>query len=282
VRTILSVAVAMAAVSAALAQELPVTGSHIAGAPSLSAVRVIERAQIEASGYATFGELLQRLPEQGAAQGPNVNNGADGSLQLALHQLGAQRTLVLVDGKRWVPYSTGGVADLQTIPTQAIERIEILESGGSAIYGPDAVGGVVNVITRKKVDATEISALGGLSTRGDAGRYGLGLTSGFSTDKLDVFGGVGFADRRPLVSATRGFASQPLLYDFASGAASAQGSPNVPSGSVVLNPGQCATATCRDLAQRFGNTGRIFVSLGNGSFRPIQPSDLYDSKRSIS
>jgi iron complex outermembrane receptor protein len=228
-RTGLVLGLTLATIQSASAQDLPVTGSHIAGAPSLQPLRVIDRAELEASGYATFGDFLQRLPEQGAAEGPNVNNGGDGSTQMALHNLGAQRTLVLVDGKRWVPYSTSGAVDLSTIPNESIERIEILESGGSAIYGSGAIGGVVNIVTRRKSESIEASALGSLSSRGDARQTDLSVTSGVSAGKANVFFGAGFFDRSALLSGARGFATQTLVYDFANRSATHGGSPILPT-----------------------------------------------------
>jgi outer membrane receptor protein involved in Fe transport len=264
---------------AAIAQETPVAGSLVPGAPSIVPVRVIERAQLEASGYATFGEFLQRLPEQGAAQGENINNGGDGSVQVALHNLGANRTLVLVDGKRWAPYSTSGVTDLNTIPTHSIERIEILESGGTSVYGPGAIGGVVNVVTRKRATETEAKAYGGMSTRGDARQYNVDITSGIAGDKSSAFFGVGFLDREALPGAQRGWASQVLAYNFNSGVARPGGSPVLPNGTVHVF-GPCTTQVCNDVARAFAGV-TSFVAAGNcpgcvDGFRPVTSSDLYN------
>ena len=272
-RTVIAALLAIG--TAALAQDPPSTGSHIAGAPSPVELRIIERAELEASGYANFGDFLQRLPEQGAAQGPNVNNGGDGSTQLALHNLGSLRTLVLVDGKRWVPYSAGGAVDLASIPTAAIERIEILESGGSAVYGSGAMAGVVNIITRKRVETVEASALGGLSSRGDARQYGLSVVSGVSGDKSSFFFGAGFSDREALSSGARGFA-QPRFFN-----GPPAGSPVGPNAIVSTSIAGCTTQVCRDLAQAFGSNLQNLVFAGQcqgcvDGFRPSTANDLYD------
>jgi iron complex outermembrane receptor protein len=281
-RTMILLGLLPGLVQTAYAQDVPVTGSHIAGVPSLEQVRVIERAELQASGYANFGDFLQRLPEQGAALSPNVNNGGDGSTQLALHNLGSLRTLVLVDGKRWVPYATSGAVDLATIPTAAIERIEILESGGSAIYGSGAMAGVINVITRKRATGTEASALGGLSSRGDARQYDLSVTSGVAGDKTSFFFGAGFFDREALLSGARGFASQSLVYDFAGRTVSTGGSPILPFTTVTSFLGGCTTQLCRDLAKAFGSANlRNIVFAGSctgcvDGFRLPRPGELYD------
>jgi outer membrane receptor protein involved in Fe transport len=283
-RNAIFVLLGLATIQSSKAQELPVTGSHIAGVPSLQPLRVIDRAELEASGYATFGDFLQRLPEQGGAEGPNVNNGGDGSTQLGLHNLTPARTLVLVDGKRWVSHSPAafGATDLSTIPTEAIERIEILESGGSAAYGTGAIGGVVNLITRKRSDGTEASALGSLSSRGDARQYNLSVTSGLSGDKSSFFFGAGYGGREALLSGARGFATSQLAYNVATGGASRLGSPFLPAATVEFSPG-CTTKVCQDLQRAFGVADRGYVAAGAcagcvDGFRPATAADLYNTQ----
>ncbi|HEX4384010.1 MAG TPA: TonB-dependent receptor plug domain-containing protein, partial [Myxococcales bacterium] len=283
-RTAIFVLLGLATIQSAKAQDLPVTGSHISGTPSLQPLRVIDRAELEASGYATFGDFLQRLPEQGGAQGPNVNNGGDGSTQLALHNLTAARTLVLVDGKRWVSHATLalGAVDLSTIPTESIERIEILESGGSAIYGANAVGGVLNIITRKRSDGVEASALGSLSSRGDARQYNLSVTSGLTGDKSSFFFGAGYFDREALLAGTRGFATSQLAYDATTGGASRFGSLFLPS-ATVGSLSACTSKVCQDLQRAFGPGVQTYVAAGAcagcvDGFRPRTAGDSYNSQ----
>lgn len=127
-----------------------VTGSRISRAEmeSASPVTVITRDVIIAAGITDVGSLIQRLPSMsGSPIGTTTNNGGNGSVQVDLRGMGVNRTLTLVNGKRTVD---GG--DYQTIPVTMIERVEILKDGGSAIYGADAVAGVVNIITRKDYD----------------------------------------------------------------------------------------------------------------------------------
>ncbi|HEY2031331.1 MAG TPA: TonB-dependent receptor [Myxococcales bacterium] len=273
------IALFAAAAASAAAQEAPQTGSHVASAEAVSDVRVIERAQIERSGYATFGELLQQLPEEGAAENPNVNNGSSGITALSLHNLGATRTLVLVDGKRWAPFGVAGITDVSSIPTHLIDRIEILESGGSAAYGSGAIGGVVNVITRKHSSETEAQAFGGLSTHGDAEQFDLSLTSGLQLDKAAFFAGAGYVDEQPV--GTRGFSTTPLAYDFVNHVATPFGSSILPQATVVLDPSQCTTVTCLDLARAFGAGSQKFVAAGPcagcvDGFRPATAADRYN------
>lgn len=138
-------------------EEVMVTGSYIkrADLDSASPVTVISQDDIKLTGITDVGDLLQRLPSMsGSPIGTTTNNGGNGSVQIDLRGLGTVRTLTLVNGKRTVD---GG--DYQTIPAAMIDRVEILKDGASAIYGADAVAGVVNIITRQDFDGVEIELL---------------------------------------------------------------------------------------------------------------------------
>src|SRR6202035_2589624 len=150
-------------------QEVVITGSRIAQsvAQSTQPLSVISAADIEKTGLASVGDLLQQLTTGGSALNAKIQSSGNfgyppdgggigaGSAQVDLRNLESKRTLVLVDGLRWVNESSAsgvsGSADLNTIPLSVVERIEVLEDGASAIYGSDAIAGVVNIITRKKV-----------------------------------------------------------------------------------------------------------------------------------
>jgi iron complex outermembrane receptor protein len=147
-----------------------VTGSRIKQTDKVTSqpVAIITRAQIDKSGATSIGEFLQQLTASGKALNTKFNSSGNfgyppggggigaGSSQVDLRNLGSQRVLVLVDGIRWVNESSAsgvsGSADLNTIPLAIVDRIEVLEDGASAIYGSDAIAGVVNVITRKKYE----------------------------------------------------------------------------------------------------------------------------------
>src|SRR5438874_12990564 len=156
-------------------EEIVVTGPRVRrkDLTTPAPVTVISREQLTASGVSTIGEFLQQQPEQGSALNTQVNNGGDGETQVNLRDLGAQRTLVLIDGKRMVQGGLGNFSgvDLNSIPTAAVDRVEILKDGASAVYGSDAIAGVVNIITRKRMDGVEINGYTGMSQRGDANVY---------------------------------------------------------------------------------------------------------------
>jgi len=146
----------------AVIEEISVTGSRIRGAnpDSFSPVAVITLEDIQISGAISIGELLQQLPSQGSGLNRNYNNGGSGAVRMDFRNLGAGRTLVLVDGKRWINSGEGANAsvDLNTIPTAAIARVEILKDGASAVYGSDAIGAVINIITKDDFEGVEFQA----------------------------------------------------------------------------------------------------------------------------
>ena len=143
-------------------QTFEVTGSRIRRVDFESAqpVVVLTREDIERTGLVNIGDLLQEVPMAGSALNRTFNNGGTGTTEVDLRNLGSNRTLVLVDGHRWIngtSFAGTGAVDLNTIPTAIIERIEILKDGASAIYGSDAIAGVINFITRKDVTGVQAS-----------------------------------------------------------------------------------------------------------------------------
>ncbi|MDE1986483.1 MAG: TonB-dependent receptor plug domain-containing protein, partial [Alphaproteobacteria bacterium] len=146
-------AAAVSLSSTALAQgaveTVVVTGSHIASPNLQSTSPVIEAtaADIQIQGVTKVEDLLNQMPQVFAGQNATVSNGATGTAEVDLRGLGCDRTLVLIDGKR-LPYGSAldSCADLNQVPTQLVDRVEVLTGGASAVYGSDAVAGVVNFI----------------------------------------------------------------------------------------------------------------------------------------
>lgn len=175
-------AMALAALTpAALAQEasqrVEVTGSSIKQSLEQQAlpVQIITRDEIAKTGAVNIEALLMALPSVSAAGGITKSMGAGvstyGRSSISLRGLGDQRTLILQDGRRLAPFGTNSAAvDINAIPVESIERIEVLTDGASSIYGSDAMAGVVNVITRKNQQGIEVSAGSGQATRHGGGK----------------------------------------------------------------------------------------------------------------
>jgi iron complex outermembrane receptor protein len=282
-------------------EEITVTGSRIRrkDLTTPAPVTVLSRQQLQNSSVATVGDFLQMMPEQGNAPNTAVNNGGNGTTQINLRSLDPRRTLVLVDGKRFVFSGSGADAtvDLNSIPTAAIERIEVLKDGASAIYGSDAIAGVVNIITRHKLNGTEVSAYGGASQHADAQVYDFNVLSGVSSDRGSFLFGAGYFDQHSFLASSRGWARTALNFDYATGIESPAGSINVPQGVVLgldpspsipgATPGSppilCPTVACRELFARFGAGAKNFIfdplnplSTPSGFRRFVSPADRYN------
>jgi len=151
-------------------ETIVVTGSNIrrVDIETANPVLTIDHAQIQASGKLTLGDLVQQLPSMaGNATNPNVNNGGGtGASTISLRGLGSNRSLLLINGHR-IPTV---LQDLNIIPASAVERIEVLSDGSSAVYGSDAVAGVVNIITRTNYQGAEFGADYGISDHDDGSR----------------------------------------------------------------------------------------------------------------
>jgi iron complex outermembrane receptor protein len=179
---------APAASTDASLQEVVVTGSRISvpNQVSISPVTFLSGLDVERTGVTRVEDLLNALPQVFASQGANISNGADGTATVDLRGLGAKRTLVLVNGLRLGPGDprTGAAADINMIPAEMIDSIEVLTGGASSTYGADAVGGVVNF---KLLDHFE-----GVKIIADAGIYNHKNTNTEGT--LDAVAASGFQE----------------------------------------------------------------------------------------
>lgn len=197
---------------------LVVTGTRLPG-HGPSPVTIIDRADIAESGASTVTQILQTLP-QNFGGGPNEatrsGDGANNLLQgssINLRGLGADSTLVLMNGRR---ISTTGTAnglfvDVSTIPVSAIERVEVLTDGASAIYGSDAIGGVVNFILRDDFTGVETSIRYGAAYDGAVAETSASQVFGWSGDRARIFAVYDFYQREALANADRSFAENSDL-----------------------------------------------------------------------
>lgn len=221
-------------------EEIVVTGTRIRrkDLTTPAPVTVITRDQVIASGKVSVGDYIQSLPEQGNAVNTTVNNGGDGSTRVNLRGLGTGRTLVLVNGRRMVgvgsPQFLDTSVDLNMIPSSAVERIEILKDGASAVYGSDAIGGVVNIITRKDLDGVEASAYGGVSSYNDAQYVSVSATGGTRSDRGELLFNLGYDKNYASFAGDRSYSQTQLLYDYGSGDVFPNGSSAIPAGRFTV------------------------------------------------
>jgi iron complex outermembrane receptor protein len=171
---------------------LLVTGAQIRHVGSISPLALVTRQSMDRQGQTTVADMLQAMPQNfgGVATPASEAIGSDrigtndtGATGVDLRGLGATATLVLVDGHRMAGSGIqGDFADVSAIPTSAVDHVEVLLDGASALYGSDAVGGVVNIILRRHFDGAETRALGSFTSDGGAGETQLGQTFGKSWD----------------------------------------------------------------------------------------------------
>lgn len=204
-------------------QEVVVTGTHISGAaPQSVPLMEFSREDIDQAGYPTLQGFMNSIPQNLGAVGSgsagllenNLAANAGFGTGVDLRGLGFESTLVLVDGHRLPPGGPeGAFTDVSVIPLSAIERIEILMDGASAIYGSDAVGGVVNYILRKDEAGAESSIGYGSVTHGGLKDFNASQSVGSHWSGGSGFLSYEFHDGTPLESADRSFSRTSLMKD---------------------------------------------------------------------
>ncbi len=195
-------------------QTVVVTGSRIRSADIETAqpIIVMDRTQIEHQGFNSVADILSNLPQAGTppiSRSSVLASGEDvGGYYIDMRNLGANRTLILLNGKR-LGTTTSGLQDLSQIPVSAIDRIEVLKDGASAIYGSDAIAGVVNIITRKNFDGAEASAYVGQYGQGDGDKQTYSMTMGAHSDKGSITLSAEYSKEDPVWARDRSFSAYP-------------------------------------------------------------------------
>ncbi|KQZ28203.1 hypothetical protein ASD58_12260 [Duganella sp. Root1480D1] len=237
----------------AYAQNMPrveITGSSIKRIEGEAAlpVEIIKREDIEKTGVTTAAELLQKISSNvgGLTDGASVSDvmgGQRGFNGANLRGLGVSSTLVLLNGRRMANFASPGDnsgVDLNNIPAGAIQRVEVLKDGASAIYGTDAMGGVINFITRKDYQGGDASMYALGTSEGGGGKKSATLSGGFgnlTTDRYNVFGALDVQKTDRLASSQREFMQEYSLPDRLSPQLSSYSFP----GNVDLTSAQLAT-----------------------------------------
>lgn len=191
-----------------------VTGSHLAQDASAQAspLQVITAGDIQRSGAASIAEVLERLAANGMGTLTQANPGADaaGAAGIALRGLTVGATLVLVDGHRMAPYplpddGQRDFVDLASLPMSSVERIEVLKDGASAIYGSDAIAGVVNVVLKHHVHGDQLDLQGGSTARGDGRSRQLALLHGYGDEQAghDGYFSLEYAEQSAILLSSR-------------------------------------------------------------------------------
>lgn len=192
-------------------EEVVITGSRIARSnlTDYGQITVVDAKEIELSGVTTIDELLRGFPSvtlQGINR--NNNNGGNGFATLDLRNLGAARTLILVNGRRYI----SEIVDINDIPVQMIERVEVLLDGASAVYGSDAIAGVINFILKDDFEGISAEVVGGMTPRIDGESIALAVTGGVGNAKGNITAGLQYLNRDKIEQKDREWAQEPLVY----------------------------------------------------------------------
>jgi len=193
--------------STAKVERIEVTGSRIkrTDLESSSPISVFSAEDLAASGFVTVEKFIHSIPAlNGGYNGSNTNNGSGGFASANLRGLGATRTLILINGRR---YASG---DLNSIPMSFIERVEVLRDGASTIYGSDAIAGVINFITKRNFEGVELVSQYDKAAEGDGETTKLGATIGSSSAKGNVVLSLEYTNRNAIWQGDRDFSAVPL------------------------------------------------------------------------
>ncbi|HUD92457.1 TonB-dependent receptor domain-containing protein [Sphingobium sp.] len=204
-----------------------VTGSRIRQNPldQDKPIVTVDQQAIARTGLTSIADVLQRIPSAAGGLNTKTNNAGNiggppdgtgvssGSAEVDLRYLGAKRTLILVDGMRYVNGSAaGGIpasVDLNTIPQSMIERVEVLQSGASPLYGSDAVAGVVNIITKQSQKGLDFSAQFGTYEQGDGETYDINASYGIQSDRVSIVFGGNYVKQQAISTADRSISQWP-------------------------------------------------------------------------
>ncbi|MEO8114114.1 MAG: TonB-dependent receptor [Phenylobacterium sp.] len=228
--------------------EIVVTGSRIPRSEltSVQPIQVITSESMDRRGFTNVADALNDMPSAGIPISPIGDQGSFGTGRnfINIFNLGTNRTLVLVNGRRFVganPASiftganAGGQVDLNSIPTGLVDRIETIQAGGSAIYGSDAIAGVINIITKTQYDGIEIDGLYGISDKSDAESWRGRILAGhkFFDDRLSLTGSYEYNETTSLGYKDRHATAQQLT--FANNPGNTGGADNIPGAIMIFN-----------------------------------------------
>jgi iron complex outermembrane receptor protein len=200
-------------------EEVLVTGSAIKRSENLEGslpIQVFGRGELDRSGVVTTSDFIEAIPAmQGfTTSGDSVGGNGGGVRTASIHDIGEQYTLVLLNGRRMAPSDSGGTIDLTAIPMSMLQQVDVLTDGASALYGSDAIAGVVNFQLKKEVEGTKVSVRYAEPEEGAGETLDLDLITGFGSldsDGYAVVLGVNHQEQKQLAAVDRDFAKTGLI-----------------------------------------------------------------------
>jgi iron complex outermembrane receptor protein len=224
-------------------ERIEVTGSHIKriDVEGVSPVVTVTRKDIEKTGYNAIADVIRDLSVNsfGSARETSGSNAA-GVAEVDLRGLGSSNTLVLLNGQRLPSDAVSGAVDLNLIPMAAVERIEILKDGASAIYGSDALGGVVNIITRKDFKGSQVSMTQTLPEMKGGAKSEISLVNGVNSENFNMVNVLQYRDNKVVYSRDRFWDNNVSLSgspgSYQNAGAKWHADPNCPASQIVHQP----------------------------------------------
>ncbi|MEZ0495062.1 TonB-dependent receptor domain-containing protein [Sphingomonas sp. IW22] len=261
--------------------DLVVTGSRLirTDLQAPSPTTVVSDEDIKLSGNVTLEKTMNEFPQLASGNTSTVNNGGgSGILTANLRGLGAPRTLVMVNGRRFIPADSSGNVDLASIPDALIRRVDIITGGASAVYGSDAVAGAINFVLNDRFEGVEVAAQYGLTDRGDAASKKLDLTFGTGTSdgRGNVALSASWTRQDSITQSSREFGRVPL--GEVNGQLVYSGSGSIPGTRVPLSVSQRNQLVGVDLTPSGACTSITGIRFGeNSQVLPYcQPQDTYN------
>lgn len=261
-------------------EEVVVTGSRIPRKDVVanSPVNVLQAEEFRLGSFTEVEEVLNSLPQTVASNGASTNNPGNGQANVDLRNLGTQRTLVLVNGRRFVGAGTNGVVDLNNIPAALIERVEVVTGGASAVYGSDAMAGVVNFITKRDFEGLATNTQYGITEEGDGERFSADVTLGATTSdgRGNVVISANYFKRDQVLAAAREHAATQF------NEVTINGVPSIaPGGSTTIPQGRLNSNTLDDLGilDSFGDpigSNGILITDDGRARAVVRPDDEFN------
>lgn len=266
---------------AAQEEAIVVTGSRLVRTDleAPSPLTVVGEDDIKLSGSVTLENTINKFPQLASGNTSNVNNGGgSGVLTANLRGLGATRTLVLVNGRRFIPANSDGQVDLSSIPDALIKRVEIITGGASAVYGSDAIAGAVNFLLKNDFNGVEASYRYGQTFEDDGASHKVDLTVGTNLDdgRGNVTLSTSYTKRDPIFQSARAFSRVPL--DTIGGKLVPGGSSAIPGTRIGFSSGDLQKLVGVNLTPSGNCTVVNGIRFGaNGEVLPYcNPEDAYN------
>lgn len=188
-------------------ERISVTGSRISrpGAVSASPISSMGAEEISMMQTPQIEDVLRSLPGTVPGDGSNVNNGTSGAATVNLRSLGAERTLVLMNGRRMIPFNFNGIVDTNTVPVSLIQSVDVVTGGASAVYGSDAIAGAVNFVMKNNFEGVDLQITHSETGEGDGQSDDVALTLGSSLDdgKGNVALAINWTERKSVLLGSR-------------------------------------------------------------------------------